>query len=230
MRRQLTIGQQGFTIVELLLAMALFSFILLAVSSGVIKLIQIYTSGVGIRNTQQFARNFSEQFTQTARPLGVYNTDLRGNATIISDTSQSIATSEGDQAVHQDVVCVYSSRADGFAQGTMFYTLRDGATSRFDLYKTTVPTDGASCARPASTSGSQRLNPDTVSVAVFQAVTTGSLIDLNVTAMATTGLQSDDLVKTGPYPVNCRPQVGDQFCAITNVASSVNFRGVKYVE
>ncbi|HSH31748.1 MAG TPA: prepilin-type N-terminal cleavage/methylation domain-containing protein [Candidatus Saccharimonadales bacterium] len=59
--------QGGFTMIELLLAMALFSFVLLLVAAGFLQVVKLYQSGLASRNTQQNARFGMEQMIRQAR-------------------------------------------------------------------------------------------------------------------------------------------------------------------
>lgn len=57
----------GFTLVELLLAMALFSFVLLIVVLGVVSLIKVYQTGVADRRSQNGARVAMNQMVEFGR-------------------------------------------------------------------------------------------------------------------------------------------------------------------
>lgn len=48
--------QAGFTLIELILAMALFSFVLLIITTGFVNILHLYESGVAMGATQQNAR------------------------------------------------------------------------------------------------------------------------------------------------------------------------------
>lgn len=78
----------GFTLVELLVAMAFFSFMLLIISVGVIQVARIYQSGVAARRTQSAARAVVEDVTREvrdARRLAVVTNDrlcLEGETTV----------------------------------------------------------------------------------------------------------------------------------------------------
>lgn len=61
------IQQDGFTIVELVIAMTVFSAILLLVTAGLIDVMKIYRNGVARRSTQQAARVAMEDIVRTAR-------------------------------------------------------------------------------------------------------------------------------------------------------------------
>ncbi len=60
-------SQTGYTLVEIVLAMAVFSFVLLIIISSINGLYRIYRATEGIRDTQQQARTISEELTRAAR-------------------------------------------------------------------------------------------------------------------------------------------------------------------
>lgn len=57
--------QAGFTIVELLMATAVFSIVLLIATTGIIKVSQDYYKGITQNRTQEASRNVSEDITRT---------------------------------------------------------------------------------------------------------------------------------------------------------------------
>ena len=65
--------QAGFTLTELLLAMAFFSYILLALTAGYIQLNRQYVKGQTVREVHQAGRVLMEQITRDIRSRGVSN-------------------------------------------------------------------------------------------------------------------------------------------------------------
>lgn len=57
----------GFTLVELIIAMAIFSLLLLLITSGIVQIMRIYQSGVASRRTQAAARLTMETITRDVR-------------------------------------------------------------------------------------------------------------------------------------------------------------------
>lgn len=60
-------NQKGFSLVELILAMALFSFALLVIAIGFLALFRMYESGIEDRHTQLNARQALDKVVQTGR-------------------------------------------------------------------------------------------------------------------------------------------------------------------
>ena len=56
--------QQGFTIIELMIATAVFAFIMLIATTGIIKIGQLYYKGVTVTKTQDTARAVSEEISR----------------------------------------------------------------------------------------------------------------------------------------------------------------------
>lgn len=83
-------SRTGFTLVELIVAMAFFSFMLMIISIGVVHIMRIYQSGVASRRTQTSARAVVEEITRDTRAasripsatLGRNRLCLEGNNTI----------------------------------------------------------------------------------------------------------------------------------------------------
>ena len=59
--------QNGFTLVELILAMAIFSFMLLIILIGFLTIVHLHQSGIAMRDAQQNARYASEDVVRTFR-------------------------------------------------------------------------------------------------------------------------------------------------------------------
>lgn len=84
MKQQATIKRQkGFTIVELMIATAVFSFILLIATNGIIKIGQLYYKGVTQARTQEAARNISDELSRSLQFANGYKTEIAtGNPTL----------------------------------------------------------------------------------------------------------------------------------------------------
>lgn len=90
--------QKGFTLVELIVAMAFFSFMLLLVSVGYLQINKIYQSGVASRRTQQAARAVHDDIAREVRAassINVVSTDrlcVEGHQTIdyVRNTDNSL--------------------------------------------------------------------------------------------------------------------------------------------
>lgn len=110
---------RGFTLVELIVAMALFSMMLLIISVGVLQIMKMYQSGLASRQTQQAARLALEDITR----------EVRNSSTAIVPALDTLCL-EGVQAVQYQVVNKSLQKVTGgstCAAGTTTRTLIDGS-------------------------------------------------------------------------------------------------------
>lgn len=68
------LNKAGFTLVELLLAMAFFSFILLFITTGFLLVSRAYNKGITVKITQDEGRRFIEQLTREMRTASSIST------------------------------------------------------------------------------------------------------------------------------------------------------------
>lgn len=194
--------QSGFTMIELLLAMAIFSMALVIVSAGFINIVRLYQSGLASRSTQQNARLLLEEVSRTVRDSGsatpVVVTTGVGGVTVVS----RVCLQNGSRIV------VYAVDGAG--------NLRQGTT--------TVPT----CPAPAFDSSWKTVNDSTVRVTQFAIDSTGKVGPAGGTVMMTITVASknnlDNLDDT-TNKTTCRPGAGSQFCAVTTLSSTATLRG-----
>jgi prepilin-type N-terminal cleavage/methylation domain-containing protein len=107
--------QSGYTLIELIIAMAIFSMMLVIISVGVLQLMRIYQSGISSRNTQQNARLAMEQMVRAGR--SAYKAAITG-------------------ATNNSTVCFY------IASGGQEYFIRSGQLIQATLQSPSSPCDG----------------------------------------------------------------------------------------
>jgi len=218
LQRKSVTNQDGFTLVELLLAMAIFSFMLLIMSAGVIRLIHFYEATIDVRATQQAGREVSDDLTEAAR-----------QSTLI--TVASVGTAYGGQP--ESAVCFFSSLAhngDGSVtgNGTAFYTQQSG-TYQWTVYDvpftglTSTVTGSGSCAPPA---GGTEVTSTAVSFIHFGATTTtdNRLVEFS---MVIAGSGELDPVANIDYTAAPLPTCNDgnnDYCSITNLQVAAEAR------
>ena len=228
--------QDGFTFVELVMAMALFSFVLLVLTTGVIKLFNIYQAGVGIRNTQQVARLISDDIVRNGRKAVTYQLYQP-----VSPSNLVNVTVAGGLAVAQphDAICFYSTFGGlpAVSEGTIYYSeLATGpgvGPNEFNIFRSRIT--NPVCSPANKTGATQRLNSKSVSVLKFDAQPgpaapvnlANRVVRFDIVLGAMTAIQPEDLVKrTGVNEVDCRGQAGIQFCSTTNVSGGVGLRNL----
>jgi len=154
--------QAGFTLIEVMLAMAILTFMLLVVSLAYINIARLYNASTAARNVQQNNRFAMEQMSRVAR------------------TSKSVIFSDPDSNGSLTAICFVSSK-------TLFYVV-DGAlrqakvtdcSQRPDQNYQTLTAPGISVARLEADNLS-----DTITIRLWMA----SRVDLLNTA-ASDGLQ-----------------------------------------
>lgn len=95
--------EQGFTIVELLISTAVFSFIMVAVSLTVVEISRLYYKGTVLTRTQDTARNLIEDIS---RPIQLEGADIIG-----ADGSYFVTKiGPNGQSYIATVVCIGSTR------------------------------------------------------------------------------------------------------------------------
>jgi prepilin-type N-terminal cleavage/methylation domain-containing protein len=152
-----TAKQAGFTLVEIMLAMAIFTFMLLVVSLAYINIARLYSASTAARNVQQNNRFAMEQMSRVARTANkvtLSNPDSQGSLTSIcfgtSDLfyvvngelrQAKVASCSATPTVYQTLsspgLSVARMEADTSVTGTV--TLRLWMTSRVDLLDTADP-------------------------------------------------------------------------------------------
>ena len=71
--------ERGFTITEMMVAMAFLTFMLIFLMTAIVQVVRIYNKGLSIRQINQAGRQFAEDFTRTARygSTPTYNATLK---------------------------------------------------------------------------------------------------------------------------------------------------------
>lgn len=215
-------NSQGFTFVELLLAMALFSFMFLIVGTGVIGIMRIYDAASGVRSTQQSARDLAEEITRYSR-----------DAVAVEARHQAQAlTIQGDPApaaVPHDRVCFYTSNTK--QQGTMFFSLPVGSPTdnRYNVYRSVVAGPAGSCSLPGPGVMREQVNSNDVSVLTFgiqvpPAASGVSVVTYTSQIASINTIQPGDLIMDGASPT-CADGFTQRYCSLTTLSNSAAIRG-----
>lgn len=239
-RRQHRQIQQGFTIVELMIATMVFSVILVVITTGVLKFTNSYYKGLNSSATQTTARNLITSITQGVQYAG---------------NSQLAVQIPHPTDITKGVVCVGNVH--------YYYTLGSLAGSGYGVYETSQ-TDITNCdptttfaAMQADPTGRELLAPHMrltdihVGRNAAAPATTLPLYDISVgiafadddspgvvSLLCATSLpdpggcdpSDGDLTSqliadpdNGPY-VTCKSQSGSQFCAVVHLNTTVQAR------
>jgi prepilin-type N-terminal cleavage/methylation domain-containing protein len=209
--------QRGFTIVELLIAMAIFSFMSVILSAGIIRLFQIYEAGASIRVSQQAGRTIAEQITRDAQSADtvVVGNDPSGTGrytTICLLTNQIV---NNTPTLSGPMYYVYDSTGGSYA-----------LTDQIGLWEKKVSlTSGdtqaqleGQCTAPTNTTGAQQVSTNDTSVIVL----TGKDFTENLLAAKLSIASNYDLnnIISPVVPAagaQCSGGSGSRYCAITNL-------------
>jgi prepilin-type N-terminal cleavage/methylation domain-containing protein len=233
-------NQRGFTFVELVIAMALSSFLMIVLTSGIIQLYRIYQSGQGIRATQQNARFVAEELSRDIRDSGGFLVGASSNPTI--------TVGGAPVTLHHDAICVVQSYAktgtiprvglpdlDAANGNLILYYVKPRTGNMFDVYRQDIGQKaisidpatnsfaevGGSCA-PGSGS-EQRLSNDDASIAQFSVAPPTSahpeLVNFTMSFVSSTA-HDDEINYSDPTNVRCRDGAGSQYCSMTQLTSS----------
>lgn len=214
--------QNGFTLVELTIALAIFSALLLVMTSGVLQLYRIYQAGHEIRDTQEAARTVTQAITD--------------------DTHNSLAVAVNTPASppgSPSAICLYQTvqQLTNTLTGVEYYvaahdtngTPLSGSLAVHRADVSTPYTIGVApgCPSPAAGGHDTVLTSNAVIVHAFQAAAVApaapavipELITLKMSVESAYAQQpgdyQDDLLNPGFH--QCVAQVNSQYCSITDI-------------
>lgn len=194
-------NNRGFTLVELMLAMALLSFVLAIVSVGFLQIGKIYQSGVASRNTQQVSRRIMEDIAREVRSATAIIVPVN------TSTDNELCLEANSSFVR------YQRTTDGtfkkaiYSGGDCTSAIPGGATVTL-LIDPSLNNNHGLKARKFTTKPIKDASNASGSVEVNLVVTTGA----------------DDLVNSDN---TCKPgDAGSQFCATTSLTNTISIRGI----
>jgi prepilin-type N-terminal cleavage/methylation domain-containing protein len=185
---------RGFTLVELVLALAIMSLAFTVLTSGILDLYHRYQSGLAIRTTQQNARAIANQVTN----------DVRSNAYVIANPGVN-------------AICMFSTKEKSAPGGVMYYV--SGGAAPHELIRRTfasLPWSAASgCNLGVAALSQQALSDNNVSVLQFSenASSDPAVPEIDLVLASTYDLQD---VSTSP-PYQCPSGLNSPFCSVTTL-------------
>lgn len=211
--------QDGFTLVELTIAMAIFAFLLLIMTQGVLQLYRIYEAGHEIRDTQEAARTIAQQITD--------------------DTHDSLAVAVGT-VNGQSSICLFQTKQQqqSTLNGVEYYIAAHDtgstplssslAVHRADISAAYTSTTPPACPAPGSPPTADAvLTSNTVVVHSLQATAVApappavipQLVTLKMSVESAYAQQPGDTI---PDPNNpgfnqCVGGTNAQYCSISNI-------------
>ena len=207
----MTNNQRGFTLVELLLATAVFSIALVGITAAIIQLFKAYQSGVSIRKTQNAARVISEELTRQAR------------------ASYAIA---GDSTISNQSVCFFfpadklQSNGQDTADAARYYVNNE---KLFKINKKVTFNSGSpGCTAALFAGGTEtQVSDDEITLKEFKGgASTYRMMEL-VMKIGTTTTTAGEIENRSGDASNpdwqCLP--GFEYCSMTTINKSVMARG-----
>ena len=195
-------NQQGFTIVELMIATAIFSIVLLILTFGVLQITNSYYRGVTESNTQNTARNIINAVSQSIQFGG--------------DSFASAGTPNAGA-----VYCIGSQRYS-YITGK---ELEDNPKNSDQVTHVLVVDNPSGCSANNSglNSGGQELLGQNMRLAAFTVaqVGTSSLYKIDVRVLYG---DVDLLTATTGPSATCNTGSGSQFCAVSELSTIVQKR------
>jgi len=237
--------QRGFTIVELLVAMAVFQVILMITLAGYMQISRFYQKSINTARLHQISNDIVNEVSRSIQNSGGMvagdlsnNLNISGGAQNKTD-AQAVVIPVNDIVLSGNsfhVVCIdtarYLYRADVIEPGneTALLTANPGLHA---FIADTLPTAAACSSAAFPNSGSYRVilgkNMSVHSFGVSGAATsalynvwinTAFTSDMNDLDLSAFSLSSGGVPTPGSY-ISCRGGSGSQYCAVSNVSTTV---------
>ena len=202
-------NQAGFTLVELVMAMAVFSFMLTIIMVGFLGVVKTHESGVVQRNTQQNARLAMDQLSKAAQ--------RSSQAITIVTSPATVSTSEIDK------VCLAS-----FGQNLVFEVKPIYVSASLTVQSLTLGTISAGQCKSAATF--TRLTDNSSTVTQFKVTTIpklGASLGAIETALSVASAYGVSDLDGSKQQTSCSPGPGSQFCSVTTIDSTAALRGAQ---
>jgi prepilin-type N-terminal cleavage/methylation domain-containing protein len=227
-------GQSGFTIVELLVATAVFGTVMILLTFGIIQISDVYYKGVTISSTQNAARNIMADISQSIEYSGgQVGTTLTTNAV----AGKTYGFCIGSEAYYYQLGYeVENSPTTGQAYHGLVIADNDLGACPIpippDPSNPNTPYDFANHSSGNSVPpGGQEMLGQNMRLSKLT-ITPGSIMGLyNIDVQVTYG--ADDLLNnattvngglSGEVVTNCKGEVGQQFCATSELQATVEKR------
>lgn len=223
--------QDGFTLVETVLAMAIFAFATLVMSIAVIRLYKMYQTGIQTRSTQQAARFIAEKVSRDARAAEVVAVGGAGARTAVCTVAPIVISGTATLTGFK-----YYTQELGQNSGVPFNN-----TGRIALYRgeITIPLIAPSQAALNAACGTvgvqnpQLISADDVSIVGFSghevsnsAAGGVNLLEMTLAVAAKDG--QSDIQSVGADGIGLCTDGQAEYCSITNLQFSAGSTGTKY--
>ncbi len=201
--------QGGFTLVELIISLALFSFMLLIVTSSILSLFHVYEAGVQIRSTQKNTRLSSQQISADIHT---------------AQGSHLFSPPSSPHGYKQDYLCLFRTIGSGIpatGSGEVYYTTLSG--SSYLLHRRTFVGMLTSTCVITLPGADQILTDEDVSVEVFRVDDDAALgydpsyVGVHFSILPVGAVSGSLVTWTLPQPTCNQSSGGAQYCSISNL-------------
>ncbi len=195
--------QSGFTIVELMIATAVFSVVLLLCATAIVQVGKIFYKGITINRTQDTARRVSEDLSQAIQ-FGVRSDNFLQTKTNGATNSLCLGN-------------VRYNYNNAVSLGT------HAAQSAHVLWKDNIATD-ADCglldiSRPAPSLNGVELLAENMRIPILNVTVASGVWTVNITVAYG---DTEDLFEAGSNFTHCISNYnGGQYCAVSNINTNV---------
>lgn len=194
-------NQKGFTLVELLLATAVFSIALVAITTALIQLFKMYQSGISIRKTQHSARVISEELTVNTRAA---QTIIGGSSWVCMVMPEKKTNVDGN------------SSADAIR-----YSLNGGNLMK-QSGEITYPAATPACDSSLFSAAATQVSDKEVFFEKFDGqASQGRLMDIDM-RIRTESAGTGEIDRSDPNNPICNP--GYEYCSMTTIKKSIMAR------
>lgn len=221
MTRRANYNQAGFTLVELMLALAFVAFVLIFATTTIVQIMRTYNKGLAVKEINQTARNVMEDMTRIIR-------DSSTNAIVTAPLTNSPSTSKGR-------VCFGSVSYVWNFTNTTLNQYTDNSRINFarvnDPGSSLCVLSGGNYPKVDKTQATELLSGN---VWVQQLTVTptvgGQFYDIFIQLSTVDDPTAPAITYNWPNPipeqrVQCTGGNNGQFCAVANFSTSVNARG-----
>lgn len=206
------LNKKGFTLVELLIAISFFSFLLLFVTFGFVQVNRIFTKGVTVKTIQETSRGVLEDISRAVRTetfLG-YIDGANGGQYRICFEGVRYAWNQHDPGPSPGQYSIYDASNE----------VLDGTSDLLTLYRSA---DNDACLAPIDPDVAEEILDNRAAVQHLS-VTQVAPQTYNISLVVSTrGAVEEDLTQFG-RDAKCKVQAGDQFCDVSFFETVVTSR------
>jgi type II secretory pathway pseudopilin PulG len=203
--------RDGFTLVELVLAFAIMSFMFVILTSGIVALFHIYQQGLAVRNTQQNARQIAAAMSRDGVVANSFASGSSGNSINLNGWNL-------------DAICYFNgstAQPSSTTTGIMYWVVPSAGGINVLMRRELASTNSTVCDPSLPAAGGttdQVMSARDVSIVRFHVVpATAQVPEVQLQVASQYDLDNSDLTGAPNGPAQCQLRSGSQFCAVTSL-------------